>query len=323
MLETRLGMLIVLALLLPAPAPAQRQVALTFDDLPFVGPRTDLATARQATARLLEVLDHHQATAVAFVTETKLQVPGEVDARLDLLRDWLRRGHDLGNHTFDHANLNAVELEDWRASVVKGEPLHGWLRSEAGRSSAPFFRHPMTYTGGSPEKKAAAEAFLAGRGYRIAPFTVENSDFIFNVIYVQALAEANPERAERVAAAYLSHTEAVFQSVEAYCQTVFGREPAQILLLHANELNAATLEPMLRRLAERGYRLIGLPAALEDPVADLEDLYTGPRGPSWLYRWAIGLGQRPDERGVLPGMKEEPDPPGWILEAFQQWRSSR
>jgi hypothetical protein len=52
----------------------------------------------------------------------------------------------------------------------------------------------MTYTGGSPEKGAVAEAFLAGCGYRIAPFTIENPDVIFNVIYVQALAEADPER---------------------------------------------------------------------------------------------------------------------------------
>jgi hypothetical protein len=34
-----------------------------------------------------------------------------------------------------------------------------------------FFRHPMTHTGDTKEKKDAIDAFLAERGYRIAPHT--------------------------------------------------------------------------------------------------------------------------------------------------------
>lgn len=85
-----------------------RTVALTFDDAPGAFLDTALAAARSANERLLAALAAADAHATAFVNEDKLLGS---DARADILRRWVRAGHDLGNHTYSHADLHDTR---WR-----------------------------------------------------------------------------------------------------------------------------------------------------------------------------------------------------------------
>jgi hypothetical protein len=39
-----------------------------------------------------------------------------------------------------------------------------------------YIRHPYTSTGSSKDVKTAFEKFMGERGYKVAPFTIENSD---------------------------------------------------------------------------------------------------------------------------------------------------
>jgi hypothetical protein len=58
---------------------------------------------------------------------------------------------------------------------------------------------------------------------------------------------------------------------------VFGRQIPQVLLLHANLLNAEHLERVVDMLAARAYAFIGLPKAVSDPAYAREDTYVGPQ----------------------------------------------
>jgi peptidoglycan/xylan/chitin deacetylase (PgdA/CDA1 family) len=71
-------------------------MALTFDDLPFVGAgQPYFPAATQTTAELLRVLRRHRAPAIGFVNEGQLDAGGErQSAREALLRQWSRCGHD-------------------------------------------------------------------------------------------------------------------------------------------------------------------------------------------------------------------------------------
>ena len=64
---------------------ARRAVALTFDDLPEAFSR-DIATMRRNTTELLRTLKLRRAPAIGFVNEGKLHVPGELDARTEVLK---------------------------------------------------------------------------------------------------------------------------------------------------------------------------------------------------------------------------------------------
>ena len=87
---------------------------------------------------------------------------------------------------------------------------------------------------------------------------------------------------------------------------VFGREIAQILLIHCNELNAMTLRDSIQRIRARGYTFITLAEAMGDEAYQRPDTFAGSGG-SWISRSARALG-RPLTLGGQPPI------PGWILE---------
>ena len=99
-----------------------------------------------------------------------------------------------------------------------------------------YFRHPMNHTGDTQEKKEAIETFLATRGYKVTPHTIENSDFLFTVPYSRAVQRGDEAEAQRVRAAYLDFTLAATEFAEKVSPQIFGREVPQTLLLHANDV---------------------------------------------------------------------------------------
>lgn len=290
-------------------AEAKRAVALTFDDLPEVFSR-EIATMRRTTAELLRVLKLHQAPAIGFVNESKLHVPGEVDARTDVLKQWVDAGMVLGNHTYSHLRLFTTPLSKYEDDVIKGEVITRRLMNER-QPYQLYFRHPYTSTGPNKDVKAAFESFLRERGYRVAPFTIENSDYMFNQIYAEARRNKDSGLMERLRKAYLDHNDEQFGFMEALSSEMFGREINQILLIHANDINADCLDQMLRRLEGRGYRFVTLDQALEDNAYQTKDEYIGLNGPSWLHRWTVSL-------GLKMKLNQEPDPPKWVLDMFKR-----
>jgi peptidoglycan/xylan/chitin deacetylase (PgdA/CDA1 family) len=288
---------------------ARRKVALTFDDLPEVFSR-DVATMRRNTTELLRTLKLHHAPAIGFVNEGKLHVPGEVDARTEVLKQWVDAGMTLGNHGFSHLRLLNTPLLKYQDDVIKGEVITRRLMNER-QPYQLYFRHPYTSTGPTKEVKAAFENFLRERGYKVAPFTIENSDYIFNQMYSDARRNKDTALMERLRKTYLDYNDGQFEFIERLASEMFGRDISQILLIHANDLNADCLDEMLKRLEARGYRFVTLDQALEDKAYQTRDDYIGLHGPSWLHRWTVSL-------GLKMKLDQEPDPPKWVLDLFRK-----
>jgi catechol 2,3-dioxygenase-like lactoylglutathione lyase family enzyme len=101
-----------------------------------------------------------------------------------------------------------------------------------------YFRHTQLRTGPTAEYKAALDALLTERGYRVAPVTIDNNDFIVADVYARARASGDRATMERVAQTYVPYMEGVTAHFENLSRQFFGYEVEQILLLHANELNA-------------------------------------------------------------------------------------
>ena len=289
-------------------------MAVTIDDLPFVEYGRGLAVSREGTTRLLAALSVHGVPAIGFVNEDKLFAPGELDARVGLLEAWLDAGLDLGNHTWGHVGFQSTPLDRYQESVLKGEVVTRWVMAR--RSKAPrFFRHPFTQTGPTREDKAAFESFLAAHGYAVAPFTIENSDWVFALAYAQARREGDEDLSRRLRQAYLEHADTMVTFFEGEARALFGREIPQVLLVHANELHADCAAAMLARLRERGYAFVSLAEALADPAYRSEDAFIDRIGPSWLHRWRVARGQDPRE-----ALGREPDPPPWVLKLYSSSR---
>lgn len=293
-------------------AQERRTVAVTLDDGPFVagGGQAYLANATMATTRLLEALRAREVPAVLFVNERQLEGGGtaEVAPRTALLRRWLDAGHSLGNHTYSHPDANALTADAYAADIASGDRVTRQLLAARGAPPPRYFRHPFTHTGDTAEKKAAIQAALAARGYVVTPHTMENADWLFNVGYRRAVDAGDASEAQRFADAYLAYTREVVAFAEGASTRVFGRIIPQVLLLHANALNAASLGTVLDDLVARGYRFVTLDEAMRDPAYRTTDTWVGRGGPTWLFRWSRSLGQSVSFAG-------EPEPPSWVTEA--------
>ena len=287
---------------------AERSIALTFDDLPVVSrSRRDLAFQQQVTGALVHTLSRHRVPAIGFVNENKLELDGRVDPRrVALLRQWLAAGLELGNHTWSHPDLHIVPVEAYHADILRGERITRALIDSAG-GTLRWFRHPFLHTGRSLETRRAVEDFLAARGYTVAPVTIDDYDYLFAAAFDVASAR-DTAVASRVAHEYLGYMERVVEYYERQAASLLGREIPQVLLLHANALNAATLEQLLGMLRRRGYSFVSLAEATRDSAYRSEDTYVGPAGMTWLHRWALTAGRR---GAVFAG---EPEVPPWIVD---------
>ena len=289
----------------------KRAIAVTIDDLPYVsfGERDYLTGARTATAKILDTLKKHKVTAVGFVNERKLEHASEREARIALLRDWVKNGMILGNHTYSHPDFNSRTVEQFQEEITKGEVVTRELMKSR-RPYQLYFRHPMTHTGDTPEKKEAIEAFLKARGYKVTPHTIENSDFIFNVPYSLAVQKGDMELARRLREAYLDLTFAATGFAEKVSPQIFGREIPQLLLIHSNDITADTLDEILNRYKARGYTFVSLDTVMADPAYQTKDTYVTKYGPSWFFRWS-------QSKGLDVSFRGDPDPPKWVMDLYQ------
>ena len=311
--------LAAVAVLVGADARAQtaaRRVVFTYDDLPANTFRPSLEAFRSVTDSLLEGLVRHGVPAIGFVNESKLYVEGELrEQRVRLLEAWVDSGLELGNHSFSHPDLHSTPLEAYQRDVLRGEEVTRRVMETAGRSPR-FFRHPFLHTGRSAGTRDAFEAFLDEHGYRVAPVTIDNQEWIFARAYDHALARGDRTLADRITGAYLEYMDRVFAYYETQSLAILGYEIPQILLLHANRLNADTVDALVALVQDRGYELVSIEEALEDPAYDRPEGYVGPSGITWLHRWALADGKRgeffagePDVPAFVQAVFDDPPPP--------------
>jgi len=277
-----------------------REVAITIDDLP-AGDASHMtaATITDLTQKLLGTLRDQKIPIVGFVNEKKLYKFGEVDQRIAALKMWLDYGFELGNHTYSHSSLNQVGLKAWEDDIVQGESVTRLLLSERNMKLR-YFRHPFLDTGRDLQTRREAEAFLVGRGYRIAPITLDAWDWMYAGVYEDAKKRSDTALQQQLADSYLSYSDSVFAYSEQLSKQIMGYEPRQILLLHANQLEADHIGDLLEVMRKRGYRFITLEEALNDSAYALPDTYVGEEGTGWLDHWAIAQGKPPRGAPVFP-----------------------
>jgi peptidoglycan-N-acetylglucosamine deacetylase len=97
------------------------------------------------------------------------------------------------------------------------------------------------------------------------------------------------DTAGKIRAAYLAQAEIGFEQAERISTDLFGREIAQILLIHCNELNSVALADLIATIRKRGYRFISLDEAMAD-AAYTRPVFAGSGG-SWFQRTATASGR--------------------------------
>jgi peptidoglycan/xylan/chitin deacetylase (PgdA/CDA1 family) len=300
--------------LTPEPlAPVHRRMAITIDDLPVAAGVAGVEDQEAVTERLLAVLGANAVPAVGFVNESKLETMGAVDPRrVALLERWLDAGMELGNHGYAHLDLHEVAPDEWLADVLRGERVTRRLTTARG---APFrwFRHPFLHTGMSVEVQRRTSGFLAEHGYRIAPVTIDNGEYVYGGAYADASARGDSAAMDRIGRDYVRYMLEVVNYYAAQADAIAGDEAfPHVLLIHAYALNADWLGPLLDALRTGGWTWVDLEAALRHPAYQRSaEGWTGRGGITWLHRWTI---TEEMDRRVFAG---EPHVPAWVVDLYE------
>lgn len=268
-------------------------VAVTMDDLPLnIASKVNNQELRRVTVKLLDEITRAGAPVSAFVNEDKLIVNGRRDdERVSILNLWLEAGLGLGNHTFAHKSQNQVPVTEAKEDILKGERTIKELLAVKGKRPR-YFRHPYLQTGRDSITRVTITSFLDSLGYTIAPVTIDNAEWIFSSAYDKAIAQNDSVKKESVAKEYIIYMRSKVLYYEWMSDTLFGRQIAQILLIHANRLNSDHYGTLLSMMKNEGYSFCTVEEALKDEAYRSRDTFYGGGGISWLDRWALTRGFR-------------------------------
>lgn len=255
--------------------PANRQVLFTIDDLP-VAMRSlyDEDQKTKIAQSLCAILKRHNIPTIGFVN-MKWAKP---DAKaFDLWRTC--PVVTLGNHTWSHPHMRKVGLDAYLADLAKG---HKALQAIVPNQKAILFRYPYLFEGHDPANQLAVREKLTALQSANIPVTIDSMDWYFARGYSKALQKKDAATAKRYQQAWFWDLQESTERAEWQAQSLFGDLPPQVLLLHANLLNADHLERYILWLKARGYTFVDANTVLKHPAYKVQPMSTSPRG---LSRW--------------------------------------
>lgn len=256
-------------------------VAITIDDLPYMTGQggapleADAGAQRAASEAILDALGERPAA--VFVN------CGNFPQSWALVDLWRDAGHAIGNHTANHANAAHGELDEWLAGVRACDAL--WEADEL--DAVRWFRFPYLWRGETAERRDAVLSGLAEASYVPVPVTVDSHDWLFEL----AVRE-RPDLADEIHHLYVDNVIDATREARQISRDKLGREVAQILLLHVNDVTASHLSEVLAALEREGARFVSLDEAMSDPLYAAPDAWAGRGSRWWLARTAPT--ERPD-----------------------------
>lgn len=251
-----------------------QKIAITLDDLPF-GYSAGFSDNQKIEAfeSILKELKKHKVQATLFVTSGNMS-----DANKIILDKALAAGHELGNHTNNHYDLNRVTAKQYIADIDTCQHLAGdWINTN-------YFRYAMLHRGNTKSKRDSVYNYLKQKGMLIAPVTIDNNEWVYNRGYSLAMKIDDQKNMDRIGKEYIYHMKEVTARYQKLSLQLMDREIPQILLLHSNPINAEYLGKLLDWYKKDGWEFISLEEALQDPFYKIEEDYVGPYGFSQLDR---------------------------------------
>lgn len=229
-------------------------VALTFDDLPAAGGlRPGESRVKILTALITELQAAHMKGVYGNVNAVDL--PGDPDCQ-KALRLWRSAGMKIGNHTWDHPQLDTVTAASYEANIARNEP---YLRQYAGKSNWHWFRYPYLEEGNTVQKHVAVRQWLRAHGYRVEEVTLNFNDDDWGDPYLRCKAQRNAAGITWLEKSYLQNAAEFIPLEREKEQIAFGHEIPNVLLLHATEFTTLMLPRLIQLLREQGFRFSTVP----------------------------------------------------------------
>jgi peptidoglycan/xylan/chitin deacetylase (PgdA/CDA1 family) len=240
-----------------APAAAEAapvRIAFTMDDLPVHGPLPPGETRVDVARKIIAALrDAGLPPTWGFVNAAQIEREPGSEPVLDL---WRQAGFPLGNHTWSHADLDAVGAEAFEREIAANELT---LATEMGAQDWHWLRFPYLHEGKEPVMRQQVRTYLAEHGYRIAGVTMSFGDYLWNVPYARCVAAHDTQGVATLERTYLA-------AAEEALPTDGAAHPPYVLLMHIGAFDAHMLPQLLALYQSHGVRFVSLETAEQDPA---------------------------------------------------------
>lgn len=234
------------------------EIAFTIDDFNW-NKSVRLSPDERNRAMLQALRSHGDLKAALFVACKN----AETDKGKELLREWDRAGHLIGNHSFSHKYLNSnkVTAEVFTADIARCDQI---IRSYPRFQK--LFRFPYLKEGDTAAKRDAVRVFLEQHGYRNGHVTIDASDWAIDDRLSSRLTKDPAADLKSYRNFYLSHMWERALYYDELARKVLGRSVKHTILMHYNLLNALFLGDLLDMFKSKGWKLIDAREAFKDPV---------------------------------------------------------
>ena len=244
-------------------AEAQKRIAFTFDDVPRG--RGAFFTPDERTKRLIAGLRKGGVKQAAFYL-----VPGQIGHDDGIggekrIAAYVKAGHVIADHSFTHPHLTELSAADYMADVDKAE---AWLKGREGRR--PWFRYPFLDEGGDDKAKVAyVRAALKARGLHNGYATVDGSDWNIETQTAEAVKAGKTIDMDALRDLYVSTMVGAADFADQLSQKTWGRQPAQVIVLHETDIAALYIADFAAALRKDGWTIITADEAYSDPISTL------------------------------------------------------
>ena len=274
----------MLLLLLPVPAAAQKMIALSFDDAPRG--RGAFFTPDERTRRIIAELKKAKAPQAAFFVNPGAIGHGDGAGGEARIAAYVAAGHVIANHGNSHKRLGTTDTAAYLADIDAAEV---WLKGRAGYR--PWFRFPFLDEGGKDKaKRDALRQGLAARGLRNGYVTAESSDWHLESLTRDAVRAGKTVDRKALGRLYVTwHVEAA-DFADAMMRRVTGRQPVQVMLLHETDLAALHIGDLVRALRKAGWTIVSADTAYADPIGqEMPDVPVANGTLTEALAWAAGV----------------------------------
>jgi len=245
------------------PTDNTKRIALTYDDAPRSNGRVFTGTER--TRAFISQLEEAETGPVAiFVTTRGINKP-EGRARIEA---YAEAGHLIANHSDTHMWASRTETETYIADIDIAE-----TKLEGLANRRPWFRFPYLDEGGRGEAnkdlvhRDALRTALKDRNLMSGYVTVDTFDWHLDRLWQQAIKDGKTVDRNALSKIYVDMVLDAAEHFDVMGQEVLGRQPAQVVLLHENDLAASFTIDLVKALRANGWTIISPDEAFKDPIA--------------------------------------------------------
>ncbi|MBN02698.1 MAG: hypothetical protein CMK08_00845 [Ponticaulis sp.] len=247
-----------LALALPSGADSGRRIALTYDD----APRAD--TSMNGDERVEMLIDGLATAGVEqaaiFVVTSRINSP----QRLARIQSFAEAGHVIANHSHTHPWLRNVTAEEYLAEIDTAEMI-----LQVFENRRPWFRFPYLNEAPDIERRDAVREGLAERDLFSGYVTVDTYDWHLDSLYQRAVNNGETVCMSGLRDLYTGMLVEAANFFDQAAREYLDEVPAQVMLLHENDVAALFVTDLVAALEADGWEIITADEAYEDPIASV------------------------------------------------------